>query len=59
MLRIESVVLTDWPVGRDAQFKLLSHGELMGTKLSNPAAAHSGTVNVGIVADLILEGGRV
>ena len=59
MLRIEAVVLTDWPVGRDAQFKILSYGELMGTKLSNPAAAHPGTVNVGIVADSILEGGRV
>ncbi|HAL15407.1 MAG TPA: hypothetical protein DCP32_01235 [Anaerolineaceae bacterium] len=59
MLRIEAVVLTDWSVGRDAQFKILSYGELMGTKLSNPAAAHPGTVNVGIVADSILEGGRV
>ncbi len=59
MSRIESVVLTDWPVGKDVQFKILSYGELMGTRLSNPAAAHPGTVNVGIVADSILEGGRI
>ena len=57
MLRIESVVLTDWPVGRDAQFKILSYGELMGTKLSNPVAAHLGPGSVGIVAYPILEGG--
>ena len=59
MSRIESVVSNDCPVGRDAQFNILSCGELMGTKLSNPAAAHPGTVNVGIVADSIVEGGRV
>ncbi|MHB8773771.1 MAG: hypothetical protein ACYC6E_01000 [Bellilinea sp.] len=57
MSRIESVVLTDWPVGRDAQFKILSYGELMGTKLSNPAAAHLRTGTVAIVAYPILEGG--
>ena len=59
MSRIVSVVLTDWPVGRDAQFKFLSYDKLTGTVLSNPAAAHPGTVNVGIVVDSILEGGRV
>ncbi|MFA5836681.1 MAG: hypothetical protein WC837_06970 [Bellilinea sp.] len=56
MSRIESVVLTDLPVGRDAKFKILSYGELMGTKLSNPAA-HLGLGTVGIVAYPILEGG--
>lgn len=59
MSRIETVVSNDRPVGRDVKFNVLSRGELMGTKLSNPAAACPGTVNVGIVADSILEGGRV
>ncbi len=59
MSRIESVVLKNGPVGRNAQFKVLSYGKLTGTVLSNPAAAHPGTVNVGIVVKSILEGGRV
>lgn len=59
MSRIESVVSNDCPIGRDAQFRILSCGGLMSTKLSNPAAAHAGTVNVGIVVNSILEGGRV
>ena len=54
---IESVVLTDWPVGRDAQFKILSYGELMGTELSSAVAAHLGPGTVGIVAYPILEWG--
>ncbi|MHB8855573.1 MAG: hypothetical protein ACYC6K_03020 [Bellilinea sp.] len=57
MSRIESVVLTDWPVDRDAQFKILSYGELMGTELSSAVAAHLGPGTVGIVAYPILEGG--